>query len=180
MKKLFQKAATVFSGDPRTEVEGIRSSIQLLADDRTRTEALPRPLEEAMAQFEAYLDEHENRADLWEFASKFRWGSAHAWPTAVERAPGETLLAIMAMCFRDTMVEKFRELMTGIYEGQQTATREEQIALLANIDAEIQKLCHREERAIRQAAALGITIPRREDAPPAVVLLSDADLEAAL
>lgn len=57
-------------------------------------------------------------------------------------------------------------------------TLPERVKRLREIDDELERLEVDEERAIRLAAAAGITIARRADAAPAIVLASDAELGA--
>lgn len=179
MRKLFGKASVTVLGDSPADVERIRGQIAALVEERGRIEALPRPPEEALDSFKAYLDAAADRADILGFAEAFKWATARSWPTTVERAPGLMLLGMMATCFRDQMLETIGGMIRDVYDGKQSASREEQAEMLARVDADLDALCRTEEATIRAIEARGIDIARRADAPPAVVLAYDSDLEAA-
>lgn len=177
MKKLlsaFKSAPAISAAD----VETVRERIVALTEERARIEALPRPPEETLERLEAFLDECVDRADLSYFTGKFRWGTASSLPVLNAEGGAILALALISYCCRDVVMSRLGEIVADQFEGKQFATAEEQARLLAEADAEILQLSKAEERAIRAAEAAGVSIARREDAMPAVVLSFDEDLAA--
>ena len=177
MKKLIDRFLKT-AGAPRQQIQQIRERIEALREERERIEGLPRPAEEIIASFGAFLDEAENKGDLIYFAERFRTANPRSWPDSIQRDPGTMLFAWMIACCRDLLVERFSEMARDVVDGMQTADAAEQQRLLDDVDAEIEALCRQEEMLIRQAEGDEIVINRRADAPPHVVLAHAEDLAA--
>ena len=170
VKLPFSKSAPDLAG----EIAALREQITLRLDDRARVETLPRPFEDATQQVDAWLDSLEEAANL--SISGFTTGAANTWPI-ISRDNGHFKLAgLLAAGCRDGIRQAMLDRLSDWYEDRDAATAEERNRRLVEIDADIDRLCRREEALIREAEAQGQKILRREDAPPAVVLAYDADL----
>lgn len=178
MKKLFEKIVSPLASDPRAEVDAIRRRIELLAREREHMDAMPLPPAEAEDAFAAFLDANLDRAGLVDLVGNF--GSdrgAHAWPS-VNAANGHALVfGLLVLIGRDQLVAEYGKIIRDAYDGRQSASVEEKREMLSRLDEEVDRLSRQEEAIIRSAETRGITIPRRPDAPPAVVLAYDEALK---
>lgn len=156
------------------EVAALREQIVLRLDERARVEVLPRPLEDAVQQVDAWLDGLEEAANL--DVGGFTTGAANSWPLIHKDNAHFKLAGLLVAGCREGIRQSMVDRLSDFYEDRDAATLEERNRRLAEIDADIDRLCRREEALVREAEAQGMKIVRREDAPPAAVLAFDADL----
>ncbi len=161
--------------DIGSEVAALREQIVLLIDERERVEGLPRPFDEAMQQVDAWLDSLEEAANL--SVSGFTTGSSQNWPLIHKENAHFKLAGLLVAGCREAIRQSMVDRLSDWYETKDTATLDERNRRLADIEADIDRLCRREEGLIREGEAQGLKLFRREDAPPAVVLAFDEDLK---
>jgi len=178
------------TADPAAVLAGLRSRIDTLRGQIDATaDALP-PLDEALAQFDAWTLERAKRftpavgpllrpqgrrMELFAPMDVHKDGATAAF--GIFSAEIEALLCtILADRLRDLFEAALR---ARIEAASLVLTADEKAKQLAGMQDQLLRLYAEEERIVRRSEALGAPLDRRADAEPEFVLATDAALAAA-
>ena len=148
-------------GSTRTELDTIRHRIVELKVEARAIEAAPLPLEEAIADLDACLDQMAGYRQL--NVSMHTYPSDRlAWP----KLDVEELFVTLRPMIRAVRLEAIQRELSSRLPGLPGRTRRP----LAEIDQQMLALERSEEVMIEEAEAAGIRIARRVDADPRAIL----------
>lgn len=177
----------VLSADALGDLEEIR---ELIAGQRgiiSEIIAAPRPVEDAMADLDVWLDQAATTAvDQLRLGGKLRPGASAALELPMFRAPGQVVadalpavqvvLGLLVAANRPAFSDLIRGQLEDLADGHETLDDDARAERLAAAEAELLRLELAEEGHVRDLEAAGITTARRPDADPRALLASDAAL----
>ena len=161
-----RKALRAASGS----VADVRHAIATLQSERRVIEAAPLPLAEALPVLDEAvgrvfaIHQYMQPADLLDAA-------AHGRPIDLRALPDQHRLALLVTAMAQVVREQFREALARHYEtlqpGLPTPERQQR---LREIDSQLGELEREEENMIAELADAGVSIDRRPDSDPAILL----------
>lgn len=161
----------------KAELITLRKDMAKLTRQREDVEAAPVPKAEALTAVSHWLDELEERH--MPSPGAFTTGHVGDRPS-LKTADGSPLAGLFAAACRELILKTLDDHLDDYYENRPSLSSEQKRQQLAKLDADILRLARLEESAIREAEAAGLPIRRREDAEPAIVLLTDEALRHGL
>ena len=174
IKKLVSLRRDV-SGGLKSDIESLRAQIAARRSDLAAIEAMAVPPEAAKASKEAWLDSLIERGMFP--VSCFSTGRASSWPIIHQDNAARLLPALMAAAMREQLSAYLDAAIEDDYEGRLFGTEAEREQRLAETHADIRLLEVAEERLIRAAEAAGLSILRRDEANPEIVIAHDSELD---
>lgn len=151
-------------------IEKLRTSIAALKAERAAVAGVPLPIDQALDTLRRHLDNLASSAGstLESVAITAASGSLQS---ALLPQPRDPLL-LFAVLARGPVEEALTAAIRRFYEDRQLVgmSPDARDARLAEIDRQIAALEHEEEQTIAEAEELGLTIPRRTDVDPAIIL----------
>lgn len=174
IKKLVSLRRDV-SGGLKADIESLRGEIADRRSDLSTIEAMAVPPEAAKASKEAWLDSLIERGMFP--VSCFSTGRASSWPIIHQDNAARIIPALMAAAMREQLSAYLDAAIEDDYEGRLFGSDAEREQRLAETHADIRMLEIAEERLIRAAEAAGLSILRRGDANPEIVIAADGELE---
>lgn len=169
LKRQREATADIFG-----QLDTLRDRITILTDERVTVENWPLPFDDAVGSLDAWLNSigFGQTVNVAGFTS----GSFNDHPVISDRAAGLMAMGLLVAASKDKVRTVLIDELRTFYANRQSGTRTEKAAKLREIDAELLMLEREEERLIREAEAANISVLRRENAPPAIVLAFDEDL----
>jgi hypothetical protein len=183
-----QKTAETTAASFFTVVSDIRGEIEKSKARLAAVRALPLPPDQAKAAASRWLDDQTGGAfspsafaaggDAEPQLSGYvNEGATDAPRLARVALPGA--FSLLAAAMRPALLEFMNAQIDQWYKGRNHADAVQKAAMAGEIDAEILALERQEEIATRAAERAGVTIARRGDARPEIVIASDDALAAA-
>jgi hypothetical protein len=149
-------------GSTRGELDTIRNRIAELKVEAKAIEAAPLPLEEAVADLDAWMDHLAGHRQM-NVGMHLSPHGRSVWP----KLDVEELFVTLRPTIRAVRLDAIQRELAGRLPG---LPQEERAARLAEIDRQLLALEISEEAMIEEAEAAGIRIARRVDADPRAVL----------
>lgn len=158
-------------------IEAARVAVYRLRDQRAHVEAAALPQADALAALDAGLDAMAEQARRSLSVTSLTRPAGRPSLT-LPNAASDLLPLIVAVC-RTEMRKIVAEKIAAAYRpGSPSLTREQRDQRLAEIDAQLLAAEMHEERLIRQAEAVGLTLDRRADADARAVLAAMPEIGA--
>lgn len=171
-----KKTVAELNADFFADLTALRDNREDLLEERQAVENSLLPQDDTMKAVDSWLDEIERQGELP--VGGFAAGSAGDHPRLYGPGAVMWLAALIIGINRKAVREHIADLVGEYYLPRLSCTAAEKASRLAAIDAQIRELEVREEALVRQGEAIGLSVLRREDADPAVVVARDEDLAA--
>lgn len=175
------------SRDAFAAIADVRERRLALLAEREHVASAPMPPADAAPAVEAWLDTVAADFDVsfqalvhpeWRSSPSLSFPRQHGG-AGLDAAPAvRQLFGLVVMINREAVRDIVKRSLEDATEGRETVTNADRARRLGSIDAEITAVEKVEEILVREAEAAGLPVLRREDASPAVVLLTDAALAA--
>lgn len=184
--KIFRRQRAALAGT-LDGLDALRAEISAKRSEITRTMRAPRPVEDALAAFDAYADAASTLAvDRVGVEYLAQPGNSGGLRLPIVRMPGqaapdltdavETVLGLLLLASRDTIRGVIEGQLRDLAEGRETLAQDAREDRLATLDGELRALEMAEEAMVRQLEAAGLPVSRRPDAPALALLASSASL----
>ena len=171
-------------------VDQHRERIARLTAEREAIAHAPRPISETLSLLDDHLDAlATSGVDALRLGRLTSRGAAISLdlPFHIDRATGavdgshasRALLGLLVATNRAAFRQIVEGQLTDLMRDRSAMTDAEQVARLAEVDAERTAVELREESAIRQLERSGLPVLRRPDASPVALLVADDALPAA-
>jgi hypothetical protein len=171
-----KKTVAELNRDYFVDLTALRENREDLLKERQAVENALLPKASAMKAVDEWLDDIEEQGELK--VSGFAIGSPGDWPMMRGQIGVMWLAALLVGINRKAIREHVAALVDEYYLPRVSCTAAEKAARLAEIDGRLLELEIVEERLVRQGEAIGLSVLRREDADPAVVIARYEDLAA--
>ncbi|PPC98586.1 MAG: hypothetical protein CTY31_12535 [Hyphomicrobium sp.] len=164
---------------PKTaDINIIRDDIVRLTDRRQQIIDAALDRETAIAAIDTSLDRYEvESANRYSFSIGSLVRPSPNPSVELAKSP-DALLAFLVLVGRDKIREVIIDRIDGFYRTNPSMTHEERAKALAEVDRELYQAQAHEEVLARVIERNGHEIIRRADAPPALVLATDAHLQS--
>ena len=173
--KSLKRAVAPVAKELREAIEDIRMERLRLIDEKKAVEHSPWPREQVHAAIARGLDAIEERARTALYLPDLVRGQyAPRFPEPPEKA----MLALLVAANREGVERLLQDMVEATYSAPNTTprTREQREAEIARLDEALADVERAEECAIREAERHGLSIARRADIAPDLLLRSDKAL----
>lgn len=178
------------SADALGDVEEIRELVAGQKRAISEIAGAPRPVEDAMAELDAWLDQTATAAvDQLRLGGKLRPGASAVLELPAFRAPGQVVadalpavqvvLGLLIATNRAVVSDLIRGQLEDLADGHEALDAQQRAERLAAAKGELLRLELVEEGLVRDLEAAGVATARRPDADPRALLASDAALRQA-
>lgn len=168
-------------------LDQIRAQIDAKGDEIEALRTAPRPVSDAIAAFDQWADRVATAA-VDRAGISYMLGPEGKGDIRLPsyRAPGETtpnltgsvevLLGLLILTGRDKLRAVIEGQLADLAAGRETLDAEQRIERIASAEADLRGLHLVEEKLVRTMLDSGLSVTRRADVPPLVLLAADASL----
>jgi hypothetical protein len=156
-------------------VEGIRAEILKLQSERRSVEGAPVVIDEAASALDETITRLLAGIHTWTTPPDLIASAAHGQPADVRALSDQHRLAIAVLALQPLLREQFHRALAQHYEtlqpGLPAADRQQR---LRELGEQVGMLEREEEALLQELAGAGVSIDRRPDVSPSVLLGIDA------
>lgn len=172
IKKLLA-GATAATRDLTLAIDQLRAKRLVVLDEIDRIGGLPIPMDQAFAAITRDLDRMVEGARDTVYTPALLRSSA----PRLQAPTTEGMIGLLVTSNRDEFEKTIRSIVAAEYDGIDVMEPAARVDALTALAADLAGLERAEEALIRAAEREGLSLMRREDADPDVLLLADEDLE---